>query len=74
MFASISQLVVEGDVEAIVAELDNGVTQIAAVNRTVSGEALPVTSGGDGISPDMMLETWSLGGAETPVFLKKTGS
>lgn len=71
-FARISQAVAEGDIESIAAELDSGVSKVATVNRTVSGEALAVTSGGDGVSPDLMLEIWALGSEGTPVYLSYT--
>lgn len=42
------------------------------LNRTASGEALPVTTGGDGLAPDIMLETWALGSEGTPAYLSYT--
>ncbi len=68
----VSQAVEGGDIAAIMTELDSSVSQVATLNRTASGEALPVTAGGDGLAPDIMLETWALGSEGTPVYLSYT--
>ena len=69
--STISEAITEGDIESIMAQLDSSVSQVATLNRTASGEALPVSTG-DGVAPDIMLETWALGSEGTPVYLSYT--
>jgi LSD1 subclass zinc finger protein len=58
---------VEGDVSQVVEEVGDGLG-----NKAIYNEPILLADHGDGIRPDLLLETWTYGGDEIPVNLADT--
>ncbi len=57
----------QGDISAV---LDDVSTTLS--NQAVYDEPILLTAGGDGLSPDLLLEVWTYDGADIPVSLART--
>lgn len=62
------QQVSEGDVQTFVQE----VSQVATINRTIQNNPLVVTSGGDGLGADLIIENWQYNNNANDIYLSYT--
>ncbi|MBE2222495.1 MAG: PQQ-binding-like beta-propeller repeat protein [Anaerolineae bacterium] len=70
-FDTILQGFSEGDMTQVLEGVDTNVVSIVN-NRAVYNEPILLTPSGDGIPPDLLLETWAYGGVDIPVSLAQT--
>ncbi|HUM69522.1 MAG TPA: ribosomal protein L7/L12, partial [Chloroflexota bacterium] len=63
------QQVSEGDIQTFVQEVS---VQVATVNRNIQNNPLVVTSGGDGLGSDLMVENWQYSNNVNNIFLSYT--
>jgi len=68
---SIIQSLTEGDVSQVVENVGESVNT-SLNNKAVYNEPILLADHGDGIPPDLLLETWTYGGEEIPVSLAST--
>ena len=68
---SILQSLSEGDVSQVVEGVGESVV-VSLNNKTVYNEPILLAEPGDGIPPELLLETWTYGGDEIPVSLVQT--
>jgi len=68
---SIIQSLTEGDISQVVEDVGESVNT-SLNNKAVYNEPILLTDLGDGIPPDLLLETWTYGGEEIPVSLAST--
>lgn len=74
-FEGIVQSLSEGDVSQAVEGVATGVGESVVSslnNKAVYNEPILLAQPGDGIPPDLLLETWTYGGEEIPVSLAQT--